>query len=72
MVPITTNPKAIKACYKLIEVLVNETIKELYRSYKSYITKNSEYSYFDFMKNDIGRNRVLSERERGLMKHNIC
>lgn len=39
--------------YKLIEVLVNETIKELCRSYRLYITKNSEYSYCDFMKNDI-------------------
>ncbi len=39
--------------YKLIEVLVNETIKELYRSSKSYITKNAECSYCDFMKNDI-------------------
>jgi len=26
----------------------------------------------DFMKNDIGRNRFLSECERGLMKHKLC
>ena len=39
--------------YKLMEVLVNETIKELYKNSKSYITKNAECSYCDFMKNDI-------------------